>query len=166
MAGPRKEPAPVSTRFGQFRESRPAEDTTGDESLRGSWVLLNHFPELLGLPAPSPPTITFPSHIVTLGDLRHLPRTQKRQGERAGRRRTSPRTGKWQMTKQFFIGRKRGVGGIFLSFVKDSRGGDRGRSQGGRSGRRSRTESEGRDQGAGPEGGASKELPSCRGRSL
>lgn len=62
------------------------------------------YPRALGLPAPSPPQITFPSHIVTLSDLRHLSRTQRQRGERAGRRSTSPATGQWQMTKPFFIG--------------------------------------------------------------
>lgn len=63
VAGPRKEPAPVSTRFNQFRESCPAEDTTGHESLRGLWVLLNHIPGLWVFLHPPRPTL--PSQVTS-----------------------------------------------------------------------------------------------------
>lgn len=51
------------------------------------------FPRALGLPRPSPPKITFPSHIVTLSDLRHLPRSQRWQERGRGDAARHPQPG-------------------------------------------------------------------------
>lgn len=61
---------------------QPGGGHSGVRTSPGTPGISELFPRSLGLPAPSPPEITFPSHIITLCDLRHLPRTgERRRGD-------------------------------------------------------------------------------------